>query len=336
MYFTTMNSFNEIMEWRNMKNWIRFLFLKDCLDFFQEEHADEPLRLAAFHQRTLWGDDLRITSDQLVDAANLVIEIQEGRRKCLRLRDWSDFEPTDSDSVDDPNCNFLIVPNVSDPEKKLPAAFICPGGAYSCVSFQNEGIPIEMIMENHGYRCFMLNYRVKENSAFPNAQMDLLESISYIRKNSDKYGVDVNKVVVIGFSAGGHLVASTAGLADELLPEGKPNAVVAGYPVITMREETTHAETEMNITGNDESLRKKLSVEEKVDENYPPTFAWACRDDDCVPCINTTYLEEALEKNGVLHETHIYPTGGHGCGLGYGNSASTWSFKMLDFLEKAL
>ncbi|MCR4782754.1 MAG: alpha/beta hydrolase [Lachnospiraceae bacterium] len=336
MYFTTMNSFNEIMEWPNMKNWVKFLFLEETLDFFQKEYADQPLRLAAFHQKTPWGDDLRGTSDQLVDTANLALEIEDGKRRCLKLRDWTDFVPSDSDSPDDPECNFLIVPKVLDPEKKKPAAVICPGGAYSCVSFQNEGSPIETIMESRGYRCFMLNYRVKENSTYPNAQMDLLDSIAYIRKNSDIYGVDVDKVVVVGFSAGGHLVASAAGLADELLPEGKPNAVVAGYPVITMRKETTHSETEMNITGGDESLRKKLSVEEMVDKNYPPTFAWACEDDNCVPCINTTYLEDALAKHGVLHETHIYPTGGHGCGLGYGNSASGWSYKMFDFLEKAL
>lgn len=335
MYFTTMNSFNEIMKWPNMKNWMRFLFLKDSLDFFQPEYGDKPLRLATFKQKTSWGDDLRGLADQLVDTANLVLDIQEGRRRCIHLRDWKDFVPSDTDTQDNAECNFLIVPKVQDPEVKKPAAVICPGGAYSCVSFQNEGTPIEMTMENQGYRCFMLNYRVKENSRYPNAQMDLLESIAYIRENSDIYGVDVDKVVVVGFSAGGHLVASAAGVADELLLEGKPNAVVAGYPVITLKD-STHIETKDNITGGDDSLMEKLSVENLVDKDYPPTFAWACEDDDCVPCVNTSCLEEALERNNVFHETHLYPTGGHGCGLGYGNSAAGWSYSMFDFLEKAL
>ncbi|MCR5451385.1 MAG: alpha/beta hydrolase [Lachnospiraceae bacterium] len=336
MYFTTMNTFREIMEWPDMKNWMRFLFLEETLDFFQKKYENEPLRAAAFLQKTSWGDDLRGVSDQLVDTANLVLDIQNGKRRCLHLRDWRDWKPKATDEPTNPDCSFIIVPVVKDKEVKKPAAVICPGGAYLCVSFQNEGTPIQIRMEDKGYRCFMLNYRIAQNAEYPNAQMDLLEAVAYVRDNADEYGIDTDKVVTVGFSAGGHLVASAAGLAEELLPKGKPNAVVAGYPVITLKKEDTHKESAENVTGFNDELREKLSVEEIVNETYPPAFAWACEDDDCVPCVNTTYYEKALEKYGIEHETHLYPTGGHGCGLAFGNSAQGWSGEMFDFLKRVL
>ena len=90
----------------------------------------------------------------------------------------------------------------------------------------------------------------------------------------------------------------------------------------------------MALTGEKKELRSELSVEELVTEDYPPTFAWTCADDDCVPPSNTLRMKEALEKAGVPHEVHIYPTGGHGCALAFSKSAHDWSRAMLSFFEK--
>ena len=346
MHFTTMNSFKEIMDWHGMRDWMRFLFMEEPMSFFNKEYEDIPLRASAFLGKTSWEDDLRAVSEQLVDTANIVLDIQEGRRKCLHLRDWTDWEPNENSKLTDPDNIFVITPILRDIDKhdKKPAMVICPGGAYEFVSFQNEGTPVLMLAELNGYQGFMINYRAAQNAAYPNPQMDLLETIAYIRENAEKFGVDEKRIAAVGFSAGGHLVGSAAGVADELLPSGKPNAVVLGYPVISLKDGVTHEQSRYNLierTKNKdidktyEELRDKLSVEELADKNYPPAFIWACEDDDCVPPVNTKLMGEALEKSGVLNEWHLYPTGGHGCGLAFGNSAYTWSESMLKFLKKA-
>ena len=107
-------------------------------------------------------------------------------------------------------------------------------------------------------------------------------------------------------------------------------------PVISLEDGITHQGTKENLVGQDTHLQQKLSVEELVKPDYPKTFAWACEDDDSVPCENTRLLEEALAKNNVDHECHYYPYGGHGCGLAYDNSACMWSDRMFTFLKNVL
>nr|WP_296959404.1 alpha/beta hydrolase [uncultured Mediterraneibacter sp.] len=116
----------------------------------------------------------------------------------------------------------------------------------------------------------------------------------------------------------------------------KPDKVALCYPVISLEKEI-HEGSAKALTGGEkeetELLRHKLSVENLVTEEYPPTFVWTCADDDCVPPSNAVRMGEALEKAGVPHELHVYPTGGHGCALAYSKSAHDWSQAMLEFFQ---
>lgn len=333
--FSAFDTLTDILSAPGMKKWFHFLFLEDRLEFFPKELWDQPLRLVAFRGRTPWGSDLQGVADQIVDTANLVLELQAGKRQCLHLHDWNAWEPEEGASLQDAEQTFLITPPVKEEETPLrPALIICPGGGYEFVSFQNEGTPVQMIAERRGYAAFMLRYRVAP-SRYPGPQMDLLETIQYVRANAAKYQVDPNRIAVIGFSAGGHLCASVAALYQTLLPEGRPNAVVLGYPVISFARDVTHEGSVLALLGKDEeTMRDRLSVENLITPDFPPTFAWACRDDDTVPCENTERLEAKLEEMGVAHECRYYPAGGHGCGLAYDNSAWTWSLDMFSFLER--
>lgn len=125
--------------------------------------------------------------------------------------------------------------------------------------------------------------------------------------------------------------------ADELAGiSAKPDKVALCYPVISLEKEI-HEGSAKALTGGEkeetEILRHKLSVEQLVTAEYPPTFVWTCADDDCVPPSNAVRMEEALEKAGVPHELHVYPTGGHGCALAYSKSAHDWSRAMLEFFQ---
>lgn len=335
--FTTIDSLSEILSAPGMKKWFPYLFAEEFFDLFPKEVWDEPLRLSACRGQIPWGTDLRGIAEQLVDTANLISEIQTGRRQCLHLHDWKAWEPDEGAGMQGAEQTFLITPPADTKEGgKRPALIICPGGAYEFVSFQNEGTPIRIVAEQKGYVAFMLRYRVAP-SRYPDPQTDLLDSIRYVRENAGKYHVDPDRIGIVGFSAGGHLCASSAGLADTLLPEGKPNAVALGYPVISLEKGIAHEGSALALLGKDDKeMRRELSVENLITADYPPTFAWTCLDDDCVPPENTKRLEAKLKEKGVSHECRYYPTGGHGCGLAYDNSAWRWSLEMFSFLDKYL
>lgn len=335
--FTSFYSLNDILNTHDMRKWFHVLFLEDHLNLFPREMSYYPLRLAEFRGKTPWGGSFSELANQVIDTANLVLELQKGERKCLHLRDWEEWEPREYADLKDPDNIFLITPRkelMSGPKK--PALIICPGGGYECVSFQNEGTPVQRIAENNGYAAFMMRYRVAP-SRYPDPQMDVLETIAYVREHAETYHVDPQKIGIVGFSAGGHLCGSCAGLWERLLPEGKPNAVVLGYPVVTLSGSAAHEESALALLGtNDRELRRELSLENLISPGYPPVFVWACKDDGTVPCENTMLLEQKLSYYNIDYECHYYPVGGHGCGLAYENSAWNWSIEMFSFLNRVL
>lgn len=348
--FTTADSLSEILSSPGIKEWLHFLVLPDHFDFYKGLE-DMPLRMAAYRGKTSWNSNLQGIGDQIVDAANLALELQNGSRQALHLHDWKEWKPAKDADLCDPQNTFLIAPariakefeketekneaeNKTEKQSpKKPALIIAPGGGYEFVSFQNEGVPIQNLAEKKGYVPFIIRYRIAPQT-FPAAQMDLLEAIRYIKEHADEWNVDPNRIAACGFSAGGHLAASSAALADELLPEGKPNALVLGYPVISMEKGTAHEGSVLALLGKDDAqMRQALSVENRITPDFPPTFAWACLDDGTVPADNTKRLEQALEKQGIKHECLYYPTGGHGCGLAYEKSAWPWSEEAFRFLD---
>ena len=79
---------------------------------------------------------------------------------------------------------------------------------------------------------------------------------------------------------------------------------------------------------------KLYSNELQVTSNTPPTFLIHATDDDVVPVENSLLYYQALKKNKVSTEMHIYPTGGHGFGLANGNkSLETWSNLLIEWMR---
>lgn len=181
--------------------------------------------------------------------------------------------------------------------------------------------------------------------------MDLALAIMHVRAHARQYGIDENRILVVGASAGGHLCASTAMLHEELKTEifcahpeleklygrisARPDGVGLLYPVISFTSEYHEGSCHCNTGGNPD-LQKKLSVELHDLTGYPPTYAYANLDDGCVPASNTIRLDAALTKAGVKHLCETFPTGDHGIGLGYGTSAKAWSEHMLRFFDETL
>ncbi len=321
---------------------------------------------------------LPFPAEAFVESANLLMETYEKRRFCFvplwkkQPEGWiPDADLNREESVylftGNPNVdNYAFahtagkgsVPpyesNAVPAEKKektlvRPAVIICPGGGYHMLSTYSEGIQLAQRMERDGgYKAFILNYRMLPN-LYPLPQIDLAMAVMHVRAHAVEYGIDPERVIVLGASAGGHLCASEAFLHDSLktevlslLPEerreryqkisARPDGVGLLYPVISFLSEY-HEGSYLNLTGGREELREKLSVELHINKDYPATYAFANEDDGCVPASNTIRLEEVLEKAGVPHLCEIFPSGDHGIGLGYEFSCKKWSENMLAFFE---
>lgn len=196
-----------------------------------------------------------------------------------------------------------------------PCVLIIPGGGYNILS-DRECEPVALKYLNEGYVSFVLSYSLR--TSYPVPLDEAMLAMAYIRENADKYDLDGNRICVAGFSAGGHLAGLLATATDDeaeriekRAEEVRPNAVIYSYPVISMGE-YTHSDTRRNITGENETLYGKLSVENRIDGSTPPAFIWHTSEDDCVPVENSFMLANAYRKAGVPFSLHIFEEGGHG------------------------
>lgn len=191
---------------------------------------------------------------------------------------------------------------------------ICPGGGYAIVSSYNEGLYVADWMLERGITVAVVKYRMPNGQrTVPHA--DVENAFRYCRAHAQEWGV--NQIGVMGFSAGGHLAATTSTMWTEQLT--RPDFSVLIYPVITMEVGLTHRGTrEKLITEKaiwQEHISEKYSLENQVTRFTPPTFIAHCSDDFTVPVENSLRYYNKLIDNDVPAEMHIWPKGGHGWGF---------------------
>lgn len=229
--------------------------------------------------------------------------------------------PKENGWVGELTCLNMKTPDVLGVNRRRPAILVIPGGGYEHVS-PREGEPIAMHFMTRGYAAFVLNYTVAPavKAAFPMALREAAMAMRYIRENADAYEIDPDMVAATGFSAGGHLCGTLGMLYDcpEVADIGspeliRPSALGLNYPVIVSWG-ATHEGSFINLTGGDQTLRERLSLEKCVRSDMPPVFLWHTRDDDCVPVRNSLLLACAMEEKGVRFAMHIYRSGWHGLG----------------------
>jgi len=218
------------------------------------------------------------------------------------------------------------------PERRSKAAvIILPGGAYLRISHQKEGIVTAVWLGHYGIHAFVLNYRHYPYK-YPYPLMDLLQSITYLRSNAEKYGINPNFIGVLGFSAGGHLAACSGTLFAEVdkflvkgsssLSIGKPDFMGLIYPVITMQTEYTHSFTREHLLGRTPKPEdiELLSVEKNIKQNSPPAFLVHTSADHTVSVQNSVLMYEAMVKQGLSAELHLFEKGRHGFGSTHNSS----------------
>jgi acetyl esterase/lipase len=213
------------------------------------------------------------------------------------------------------------------PEKEKAsgtAVIIIPGGSYAVVVYQGEGISTAKQFAKNGIAAFVLKYRLPDDSIMLNKTigpfLDAQQAIKIVRENASKWGVDINKVGIIGFSAGGHLASTAATHFQKAVIENagntnlRPDFQVVVYPVISMQDSLTHRDSRNNLLGKNPSkeIIDQYSNELQVTSNTPPTYITHAADDNVVDVDNSIKYFEALRHNKVPVEMHIYPKGGHG------------------------
>jgi acetyl esterase/lipase len=210
------------------------------------------------------------------------------------------------------------------------ALIICPGGGYQGIAYDWEGLDYAKYLNTIGVAGIVLKYRlpVSKSNVVPykSPLMDIQRAIRITRFNAAKWNIDPNKIGVMGSSAGGHL-ASTAGTHfDPGNPNAKdsidrmscrPDFMILMYPVITMKMPYTHKGSRDNLLGKNpgEELVNEFSNELQVTKDTPPTFIVHADDDSGVPVENSLLFYQALRKNKIPAELHIYSEGGHGFAL---------------------
>lgn len=220
------------------------------------------------------------------------------------------------------------------------AVVICPGGGYALVAMGHEGLEYGKWLAEQGITAAVLKYRMPNN--VPQVPMeDAAEALRYMKEDY-KSKTPITQLGIMGFSAGGHLAASTA--VGVLKANGdkspraaiRPDFAVLFYPVITSDELFTHKGTYNNLLGSDrtEELSRAWCPLYVAGEDAPPALMILSDDDKTVPSQNSTLFYNKLKELGKAASIAIYPTGGHGWGfrdsLPY---KSQWQQTLLQWLQ---
>jgi acetyl esterase/lipase len=220
-----------------------------------------------------------------------------------------------------------LTPYLPDPTNATGAAMvICPGGAYVNLA-PHEGNDYALWLNQHGVACVVLKYRLGSHGyRHPAMFQDAARAVRLVRAQAADWKINPKRVGIMGSSAGGHLASTLLTHFDSGNPNAtdpverqssRPDLGILCYPLITMGQ-YTHSVSKKNLLGTNppSALVQLLSNELQVTANTPPCFIWTTYEDKIVPMENSLMFAEALRKNQVPFDFHVYQKGGHGMGLG--------------------
>jgi acetyl esterase/lipase len=203
------------------------------------------------------------------------------------------------------------------------AVVICPGGGFRELVFGAEGVDPAKYFNNLGVAAFVLKYRLFRETNSPytaeNAREDGLRAMRLVRSRAAEWGIDTNRIGMVGYSAGGEVVSlaaftENAGLTnatDAVDPaSARPDFVVEIYP-------------------------GPLGIPAALPANPPPAFL-LCADDDRFHSVVTTGLLEKYRAANVPAELHLYAKGGHGFNQGQRSKLATihnWPDRLTEWMS---
>jgi len=284
-------------------------------------------------------------------SAQKLIPLYQGEVPNAKPCDEKDHEFIDTSWM---KPGILVVDHITKPtltvfepaagKRTKTAVIICPGGGYGIIAAGHEGADVAKVFNEAGVTAFVLRYRLPKDECMNHKEyvplMDAQQAIYFVRSHAEQYNIDPNKIGIMGFSAGGHL-ASTVGthfnpVRTELAGANvRPDFMMLIYPVISFNEQIGHIGSRDNLLGKDpdEKLVHLFSNEEQVTAQTPPTFLVHASDDDGVNPENSIRFYQALLKNKVQAELHLYEHGGHGFGLHNASTKEDWFKSCIDWMR---
>lgn len=225
------------------------------------------------------------------------------------------------------------------------AVIICPGGGYSILAIKKEGFDVAKKFAEAGVTAFVLKYRLPNDTVMVDKSLaplqDALQAMYLVRKNAGVWGININKVGVMGFSAGGHLASTLSVHYNDMKIENResislrPDFSILIYPVISFGS-ITHAGSVSKLLGNQPTAAQKsyFSNQNYVNSQTPPTFLVHANNDLTVPVRNSLLYNEKLVAAQVPAEMHIYQAGGHGFGLNNKTTKEDWFQSLKNWMAQ--
>ena len=266
--------------------------------------------------------------------------------------------PTKNQELESSNAGILIIEKVSMPtyqyfrvandNQKRPCVIICPGGGYAILAAGHEGSDVAKYFNSIGVNALVLKYRIPNDANQIDKTIaplqDAQQAILLARTNAGIWGIDENKIGIMGFSAGGHLAASLATHYNDVKIDNptkvslRPDFQILIYPVISFGPEG-HEGSRINLIGNanDEKTKNAIayfSSEKQITKDTPPAFLVHSKDDDVVPVANATHYYDNLKALKVSAELYLYEKGGHGYGMKNPTSEIIWTSVMKTWMQK--
>ena len=199
------------------------------------------------------------------------------------------------------------------------------GGGYVRVAIGANGGEITRWLNSLGVTVFVLKYR-HADYGHPAPLRDALRAVRLIRSRAEEFGVQPNRIGMLGGSAGGHLTASAGTLFDA--PEGRtgadldrvsgrPDFMVLIFPVISMQDPFAHGASRRALLGPNptDELKLRLSVDQQVTKDTPPTFLVHSSEDTTVVVENSLLFYQGMRRAKAPIEMHLYPRGPHSSGM---------------------
>ena len=206
---------------------------------------------------------------------------------------------------------------------KHPVAIICPGGRFTFQT-DREAQPIALKFAAEGMHAIVFHYQLIEDqhSVYPRALQELAVVLNWLQTQAQVHQIDLNKVVLVGFSAGAHVVANFNGLmldetqrglifADKLLVE--PAANVLCYPVIDLTAGYPKTAAAREQISSDPVY---WQAQNQLNSNSKPTFLWQTVADQTVPVQNSLLYAQQMNQLQLPYELHLFAAGSHGLALG--------------------